>query len=235
MAISLGRVFHVSSALAVTLLRGVAGLSVKSVGHRPEKPLELYEYEGCPYCRKVREVLSELDLEAMIYPCPKGGERFRAKVRELGGKEQFPFLVDPNAQTSMYESEAIVRHLAKHYGKGELPFLQTLGTVNSALAIASGYPRGARGSAVRKSRAPNQPLELYSFEASPFCRLVREVLSELEIPYLLHNVAKKSPSRDAFVAKSGKMMVPYLVDPNTGSALFESADIIRYLEKTYAE
>lgn len=235
MAISLGRVFHVSSALAVTLLRGAAGLSVKSVGHRPEKPLELYEYEGCPYCRKVREVLSELDLEAMIYPCPKGGERFRAKVRELGGKEQFPFLVDPNAQTSMYESEAIVRHLAKHYGKGELPFLQTLGTVNSALAIASGYPRGARGSAVRKSRAPNQPLELYSFEASPFCRLVREVLSELEIPYLLHNVAKKSPSRDAFVAKSGKMMVPYLVDPNTGSALFESADIIRYLEKTYAE
>lgn len=231
----MGRAFDVSTALAVTLLRGAAGLSVKAVGHRPEKPLELYDYEGCPYCRKVREVLSALDLEAMIYPCPKGGKRFRGRVRELGGKEQFPFLVDPNTQSSLYESEVIIRHLAKHYGLGEIPFMQTLGPVNSALSVVSGYARGARGSAVRPSRPPNQPLELYSFEASPYCRLVREVLSELEIPYLLHNVAKKSPSREAFVAKSGKMMVPYLVDPNTGSAMFESADIIRYLEKSYAE
>jgi glutathione S-transferase len=31
------------------------------------------------------------------------------------------------------------------------------------------------------------------------------------------------------------MMVPYLVDPNTGVEMFESADIVRYLEETYAE
>jgi glutathione S-transferase len=30
-------------------------------------------------------------------------------------------------------------------------------------------------------------------------------------------------------------MVPYLVDPNTGEALFESADIVAYLDRTYAE
>jgi glutathione S-transferase len=29
-------------------------------------------------------------------------------------------------------------------------------------------------------------------------------------------------------------MVPYLVDPNTEAAMFESADIVRYLEETYA-
>jgi glutathione S-transferase len=29
-------------------------------------------------------------------------------------------------------------------------------------------------------------------------------------------------------------MVPYLVDPNTGVEMFESADIVRYLEDTYA-
>ena len=34
------------------------------------------------------------------------------------------------------------------------------------------------------------------------------------LPYLLHNVAKGSAKRDAFVRLSGKMMVPYLVDPN---------------------
>jgi glutathione S-transferase len=29
------------------------------------------------------------------------------------------------------------------------------------------------------------------------------------------------------------MMVPYLADPNTGREMFESADIVTYLERTY--
>ena len=63
---------------------------------------------------------------------------------------------------------------------------------------------------------------------------MREALCELEIPYLLHNVAQGSPRRESFVARSGKMMVPYLVDPNQDVAMFESADIVAYLERTYA-
>lgn len=86
----------------------------------------------------------------------------------------------------------------------------------------------------RPSKAPEQPLELWSFEASPFCRIVRERLSSLELPYVLHNVAKRSKKRDAFVARSGRMMVPFLVDPNTDTAMFESAEILRYLDDTYA-
>lgn len=27
---------------------------------------------GCPFCRKVREAITLLDLDVMIYPCPKG-------------------------------------------------------------------------------------------------------------------------------------------------------------------
>jgi glutathione S-transferase len=46
-------------------------------------------------------------------------------------------------------------------------------------------------------------------------------------------VGKGSPSRTAFVERSGKMQVPYLVDPNTGAALFESAEIVAYLERSY--
>ena len=43
--------------------------------------LELYEFESCPFCRKVRDALTELDLEAMIYPCPKGGSVFRELLK----------------------------------------------------------------------------------------------------------------------------------------------------------
>lgn len=31
----------------------------------------------------------------------------------------------------------------------------------------------------------------------------------------------------------GKMQVPYLVDPNTGVKMFESAEIVKYLKKQY--
>ncbi|MFM8410099.1 MAG: hypothetical protein ACKOCT_07460 [Alphaproteobacteria bacterium] len=34
--------------------------------------------------------------------------------------------------------------------------------------------------------------------------------------------------------RSGKMQVPWLSDPNTGVSMFESADIVAYLDRTYA-
>ena len=62
---------------------------------------------------------------------------------------------------------------------------------------------------------------------------MREKLCTLELPYRLHNVGKGSARRAAFVERSGKMQVPYLVDPNTGAALFESAEIVAYLDREY--
>lgn len=81
---------------------------------------------------------------------------------------------------------------------------------------------------------PERPLQLWSFEISTFCRIAREALCSLELPYVLHNVAKLSPGRAAFRERSGRMMVPYLTDPNTGVEMHESADIRTYLCETYA-
>src|SRR5215510_4613576 len=80
---------------------------------------------------------------------------------------------------------------------------------------------------------PARPLELYDFEACPYCRKVRETLCELDLDYLAHPVARGSARREALVALGGKMQVPYLVDPNTGTRLYESADINAYLHATY--
>ena len=63
---------------------------------------------------------------------------------------------------------------------------------------------------------------------------MREVLCELELPYDLRNVARDSAKRPAFVERAGKMQVPWLSDPNTGAELYESADIVDYLNETYA-
>jgi glutathione S-transferase len=231
----MNRTLDVSSSFFATLSRVPIGMTVGELGPRPEQPLELYEFEACPYCRKVREALTMLDLDAMIHPCPKNGPRFRKQVVKKGGKAQFPYLVDPNTGKAMYESDDIIAYLYENYGDGRVPWLLSLGALTTlGASFASAYRLG-RGRAYRPARAPRKPLELYSFEISPFCRIAREALCELEIPYLLHNVGKKSPSRPDFEKRSGKMMVPYLVDQNTDTEMFESADIVAYLQETYAK
>ena len=228
----MSRGFDVASSTVVFALRLGAGYRARPAGRQPGKLLELYEFEACPFCRRVREALSEFDLDVLVRPCPKGGTRFRPKVVELGGKALFPFLVDPNTGRAMYESADIVTYLRETYDAPEPPRCHgPLGMVSGAVASAV---RARRGVSARKSREPAQPLELWSFEASVYSRLAREALCELELQYVLHNVAKGSPRRESFVARSGKMMVPYLVDPNTARAMFESANIVRYLNETYA-
>lgn len=228
------RAIDVTSAFLGSAARLGAGLVVGPLGPRPAQRLVLYEFEACPFCRKVREGLSMLDLEVEIRPCPKGGTRFRPEVERLGGKAQFPYLVDPNVNAALYESDDILAHLYRHYGDGPVPLLLQRPVAGLTSPLASAV-RPGRGRTARPSRAPDAPLELYSFEASPFCRLVREVLCELELPYVLHNVAKKSPSRAAFVARAGKMQVPWLFDPSTGVGLYESAEIVAYLERTWGQ
>src|SRR5579859_6313044 len=182
------RALDVAMSTLASALRAGAGRRVRSAAAQPAKLLELYEFEGCPHCRRLREALSELDLDAMVYPCPPGGTRFRPRALELGGRRRFPLLVDPNTGVTMYESSDIVGYLVSTYG-GRTGSLGTAGVVSSGFASAV---RAAWGRHARPSRLPEngvKPLELWSFEACPYCRIARERLCELELPYVLHNVA----------------------------------------------
>lgn len=227
------RIFDVTTSFAATLARLAGGLSANSVGKRPAERLILYDFESCPFCRKAREALTHLDLEVEIRPCPKRGHRFRDECISRGGKAQFPYLIDPNTGKEMYESDDVVEYLYREYGDGPVPALARGMFPVLTGSLASGL-RGAAGTYAEPSRAPDIPLELWSFEASPFCRIVREKLCVLELPYVLHNVGKGSANRAELEERAGKIQVPYLEDPNTGESLFESADIVDYLERTYS-
>jgi glutathione S-transferase len=254
----MGRALDVNTSLLGSTLRGWRGTAAfQPARKQPVKPLEIYEYEACPYGRLLREALTEMDLDAMIYPCPKGGTRFRAQARTRGGKLRFPFLVDPNTGVAMFESADIIAYLADTY-EGTVPpargLRRRLAVATSHLASGVRGPGRLRGYRARPSKAPAKPLELFSFESSPFSRLVREVLCELELSYLLRNCGKarwhemgppwvrdklfrrpvEGRNRKALFERAGKVQFPYLVDPNTGVEMFESAKIIRYLETTYA-
>jgi len=248
----MGNTLKAVIALFPSLVR--LGRGAVATGNRgvPSKTLELYDCENDPECRPVREALTVLDLEVMVYPVPENGERFRKQLAEMSGSDRLPFLHDPNTGERLQGAESVVNYLYAQFApEGEKSPRNLL-----PLARVASFLRGSKGRIARPGKAPEQPLELYSFEASPYSRLVRESLCELEIPYLLHNVGKspgkmveylppimrenkvkdyrpETENRRKLVERGGHMMVPYLVDPNTGTSMYQSADILAYLQDTY--
>jgi len=84
--------------------------------------LELYQSEGCPHCKKVREKLSELGLSYVAHnprlPGGAGGDVTNDVTHEelaAGGHDQIPYLVDTDRHVTLYESDAIVEYLDEHY------------------------------------------------------------------------------------------------------------------------
>jgi glutathione S-transferase len=213
-------------------LRFGLGSRANAAGPRPLAPIELYEFEACPFCRKVREAATCLDLDLLVRPCPRRGQRFRPRVTELGGREQFPYMIDPNTDTAMYESSDIVEYMYARYGDRAAP-LAGRTQLTIPLGSAASAIRAGRGMAARPSRAPQQPLELWGFESSPATRLVREVLCELELTHVQVHVGLGSPRRAALVERAGRDDVPWLWDPNRSHGSFDAGTIIDDLERTY--
>jgi glutaredoxin 3 len=81
---------------------------------QPEEMLEVYQFEGCPFCKKVRQKLTELQIDFIARQAEPNGDRQR--VKEVSGQTGVPVLKDPNTDTVMPESDDIVDYLEEHYG-----------------------------------------------------------------------------------------------------------------------
>jgi glutathione S-transferase len=234
--------------------------------NRPKQPIVVYEYEGSPFCRKVREACALLDLTVEYRPCP--GARYGwsdSQATLTGGKRTVPFMMDPNAVTSksknskaqgweqgcspdqgMFESDDIINYLFDTYGPGRQAVPWTLkgpfATITCALAslvrgFAGSKPfTSADGSSgIRNDVTTLEPIIFYGYEGSPFVKPVREALVSLGLSHTMVYCARGSSNRDVLFVKTGRFQVPYIEDPNTGVNMFESGEIVKYLESTYAK
>ncbi|EFJ13989.1 hypothetical protein SELMODRAFT_423867 [Selaginella moellendorffii] len=100
---------------------------------------------------------------------------------------------------AMYESDEIIKYLVDKYGNGLLCCHWV-------------------------SSRQDKPLKVWAYELSPFCKIVRERLVELELPHVYYNAARGSPKRNYLLERTGIFQVPFLEDPNTGVEMFESGD-----------
>ncbi len=80
--------------------------------------LELYQFEQCPFCSKVRAKMTELGLSFTAHN-PRQNEEKMDELLELGGEDQVPFLVvreDGEVVETLYESDDIISYLEENFG-----------------------------------------------------------------------------------------------------------------------
>jgi glutathione S-transferase len=211
-------------------------LEERGVYRPPQEPLVMYDTESNPSCRLVREACSMLSLTVTFRPVPVKGTRFRPEIEaEYGKLTDVPIMIDPNTKSRLVGSEYIIEYLFQNYGNRRVPWTvrEDSAWVGITAALSVGLARLWAGRTAKASVSVTTPLVLWAYEGSPFCKVVRETLSSLELPHTVKFTPRGSVNRQRLWEKTGRFQVPYLEDPNTGVALFESEAIVEYLGKRY--
>ncbi len=77
---------------------------------------------------------------------------------------------------------------------------------------------------------------LYQFHSCPFCVKVRRAMQRLNLPIELRDAKNNQMFRDELQQQGGKLKAPCLrIEKSDGTVewMYESNDIIAYLEKTF--
>ena len=78
-------------------------------------------------------------------------------------------------------------------------------------------------------------IQLYFDPACPFCQRVLDHLERHEIPYGKKQISLRedTETRRELVALGGRSQVPFLHDPERDVRMYESADIVAYVDRHY--
>ncbi|KZN13302.1 glutathione S-transferase N-terminal domain-containing protein [Marinomonas sp. TW1] len=87
-----------------------------------------------------------------------------------------------------------------------------------------------------KVNEETQHLALYQFFACPFCIKTRRAIYKFNLPIEKRSASEGSPHREDLLVGGGRVKVPCLRIEENGNVewLYESSDIIQYLEKRFS-
>ena len=76
-------------------------------------------------------------------------------------------------------------------------------------------------------------LTLYMKPTCPFCQKVIALIEEMKLDVEMKDISADDAIRDELIEKGGKKQVPYLVDTDKEVAMYESDEIMDFLELNY--
>jgi glutathione S-transferase len=76
-------------------------------------------------------------------------------------------------------------------------------------------------------------LELYANTGCQYCQKVMAKMNELGIDFIFRSHSYTDGENARSFMLGGKTQVPFLVDPEKDLQMYESGDIIKYLEENY--
>lgn len=76
-------------------------------------------------------------------------------------------------------------------------------------------------------------LTLYYKPTCPYCQRVLGEAESLGVKMDLKDVSADETIKDELIEKGGKRQVPFLVDTDRDVSMYESGDIVAYLEEHY--
>ena len=75
-------------------------------------------------------------------------------------------------------------------------------------------------------------ITLYALPTCPYCAKVRDKLNGIGLEFSELDINEEEHSKK-LIELGGKRQVPYLIDNETNTKMYESDDIVDYLERTY--
>jgi len=76
-------------------------------------------------------------------------------------------------------------------------------------------------------------LTLYYRPTCSFCHKVLSWAENAGVSFDLKDISADATNVDALIEKGGKQQVPFLIDEENGKSMYESDDIIAYLQEQY--
>lgn len=77
-------------------------------------------------------------------------------------------------------------------------------------------------------------LTLYFKPTCPYCQKVTALIDDMQLSVEMKDISVDDTAREELIANGGKQQVPYLVDTDKEVAMYESDDIMDYLELNYS-
>lgn len=144
------------------------------------------------------------------------------------GKRTIPYLVDSNGMFNFKGpgGKEIIDHLFDAYGPGK-------DSKERAKFKGSGAGSSQLNRYARVDNSKMKPIVLYGWEGASACKPVRAKLNELGLAHTFITCASGSRNRQSLESRTKTFQVPYIEDPNTNVKMFESKEIVAYLQKVY--